>query len=318
MVITKKNNSGPRQRGKSIADVEKLSGVARATLRMWERRYGFPTPSRDAAGERVYPLDQIEKLQLVQQINGRGKTLRPGMLLGMSASELIALKRKIDAAQTIAPIDVPLLDMVKKLDGPGLQNLFSQSMMDVGLERFLIEKVTLWNKVVGQAWGNGEVQLFEGRHYLECLESSLRNCMTWLPQINAASSPNILLCTLENDPHMLGLLMVKILFSLEKCNCEFTISELSPSQIIKAAEVTSPDLVGISINKSLTTRQLIQIMRDIREKLPSQIPIWIGGSSPEIHKLKEEGITVFANIAEVRKAISEFRNGWEPRHDFTK
>ena len=37
----------------SIAAVEREVGLSKDVLRVWERRYGFPLPSRDAPGERL-------------------------------------------------------------------------------------------------------------------------------------------------------------------------------------------------------------------------------------------------------------------------
>ena len=35
----------------SIAAVERDTGLSKDTLRVWGRRYGFPTPTRDTTGE---------------------------------------------------------------------------------------------------------------------------------------------------------------------------------------------------------------------------------------------------------------------------
>jgi len=43
----------------SIAAVERDTGLSKDSLRVWERRYGFPTPDRDVVGERSYPFDQV-------------------------------------------------------------------------------------------------------------------------------------------------------------------------------------------------------------------------------------------------------------------
>ncbi|MBZ8144144.1 cobalamin-binding protein, partial [Rubrivivax gelatinosus] len=43
----------------SIAAVERDTGLSKDTLRVWERRYGFPSPARDPQGERAYPLEQV-------------------------------------------------------------------------------------------------------------------------------------------------------------------------------------------------------------------------------------------------------------------
>jgi MerR family transcriptional regulator, light-induced transcriptional regulator len=52
----------------SIAAVERDTGLTKDTLRVWERRYGFPQPDRDGGGERCYPLDQVEKLRVVKRL----------------------------------------------------------------------------------------------------------------------------------------------------------------------------------------------------------------------------------------------------------
>src|SRR4051812_10491392 len=38
----------------AIKDVAEQTGVAAATIRMWEQRFGFPEPARTASGYRVY------------------------------------------------------------------------------------------------------------------------------------------------------------------------------------------------------------------------------------------------------------------------
>src|SRR5689334_18576423 len=43
----------------AIKDVAELTGVAAATIRMWEQRYGFPEPARTAAGYRVYTEQDV-------------------------------------------------------------------------------------------------------------------------------------------------------------------------------------------------------------------------------------------------------------------
>src|SRR2546429_6664813 len=44
-----------------ISAVERETGLAKDTLRVWERRYGFPRPERDSAGDRRYPADRSEE-----------------------------------------------------------------------------------------------------------------------------------------------------------------------------------------------------------------------------------------------------------------
>lgn len=48
----------PQFDGLPISVVERETGIPKDLLRMWERRYGFPEPARDAQGDRVYPREQ--------------------------------------------------------------------------------------------------------------------------------------------------------------------------------------------------------------------------------------------------------------------
>src|SRR5690606_18335943 len=70
----------------SIAAVEREVGLSKDVLRVWERRYGFPVPHRDARGERSYPADQVARLALIKRLMDRG--LRPGRLLALPLEEL--------------------------------------------------------------------------------------------------------------------------------------------------------------------------------------------------------------------------------------
>jgi DICT domain-containing protein/predicted DNA-binding transcriptional regulator AlpA len=52
-------------RGLAIKDVAERTGLAAATIRMWEQRYGFPAPQRTASGYRQYTEADVETLKRV-------------------------------------------------------------------------------------------------------------------------------------------------------------------------------------------------------------------------------------------------------------
>jgi DNA-binding transcriptional MerR regulator len=58
-----------------IGEVVERTGVAEATLRMWERRYGFPTPERRASGHRRYSERDIELIRTVAARRTAGLSL---------------------------------------------------------------------------------------------------------------------------------------------------------------------------------------------------------------------------------------------------
>jgi DICT domain-containing protein len=52
-------------KGLAIKDVAEQTGLAAGTIRMWEQRYGFPTPERTSSGYRVYTPQDVETLRRV-------------------------------------------------------------------------------------------------------------------------------------------------------------------------------------------------------------------------------------------------------------
>jgi DICT domain-containing protein len=59
-------------KGIAIKDVAERTGIAAATIRMWEQRYGFPEPSRTASGYRIYTDEDVELLRRVGSLRADG------------------------------------------------------------------------------------------------------------------------------------------------------------------------------------------------------------------------------------------------------
>ncbi|MBO9534670.1 MAG: MerR family transcriptional regulator [Solirubrobacteraceae bacterium] len=58
-----------------IKDVAERTGVAAATIRMWEQRYGFPAPQRTASGYRLYTDRDVEAIRTVIALRRRGLSI---------------------------------------------------------------------------------------------------------------------------------------------------------------------------------------------------------------------------------------------------
>jgi DICT domain-containing protein len=59
----------------TIREVAARSGVAAATLRMWEERYGFPNPQRLPSGHRRYSSEHVEQVRAVVAARASGLSL---------------------------------------------------------------------------------------------------------------------------------------------------------------------------------------------------------------------------------------------------
>ena len=79
----------------SIGVVAKRTHMHPETLRVWERRYGFPLPGRDRLGERSYPQEQVQRLRVIKRLLDAGH--RPGKVVPLTLAQLDALVSTMQA-----------------------------------------------------------------------------------------------------------------------------------------------------------------------------------------------------------------------------
>jgi DICT domain-containing protein len=71
----------------SIQQIAEQTGVPEATLRVWERRHGFPTPRRLPGGHRRYSHADVELVQRVARDRAAGMTLSAAIARASEVAE---------------------------------------------------------------------------------------------------------------------------------------------------------------------------------------------------------------------------------------
>ena len=147
----------------NIGSVERDTGLGKDTLRVWERRYGFPQPIRDANGERLYTAEQVQHLRLIKRLMDHGH--RPGRLFSASDNELLQLAGTIQSSAPAEPADDQgivgqILTLIRAHDAQGLRQALNQAMMRQGLHHFVLGTVVPLNRIVGEAWMRGDLEIF--------------------------------------------------------------------------------------------------------------------------------------------------------------
>jgi DNA-binding transcriptional MerR regulator/methylmalonyl-CoA mutase cobalamin-binding subunit len=260
--------------GFNITAVERDTGLSKDLLRMWERRYGFPAPERDHHGERVYSITDLERLRLIKRLIDKG--LRPGKLLTMAPRELEHLAFEASpVGSNQSQIDwEPFLDYLRQGDLASLRNALQQQLLKQGLQSFVQDTAAPLTFAVGEAWMRGSIRVHEEHAYSEILESILRQAMAAFAE---RGWPNLLLTTLPDEEHGLGLLMAEVLFMIEGVRCISLGTRTPMLDIVDAAERHGVNCVALSFSAAFSTRQGTQQVRELRQLLPAHIELWIGG-----------------------------------------
>jgi len=199
--------------------VAQQTGLPAATLRAWERRYGFPTPQRTASGYRLYSAHDIQLLQwLKTQIDG-----------GMAISQAVALMRGLRAAgqEPVAatprtPPAATASSITQNLDEVGdrlydtiahFDQAAGQELLDLAFATHSVESVCLHLfqpllRRVGEGWQQGEITV-QMEHFATNL---LRERLFSL--LHAAPPPHhearLVAACAPLEQHEIGLLMTAL------------------------------------------------------------------------------------------------------------
>ncbi|HWR87069.1 MAG TPA: MerR family transcriptional regulator [Acidiferrobacterales bacterium] len=293
--------------GLRISVVERDTGLSKDTLRVWERRYGFPQPTRDNTGERMYPQVQVEKLRLIKRLLDQG--YRPSKIMGSSAAELSQLLEQQpppNARSTAAKLSLEhLIALIKLHRSDELRAALAQAIMKEGLQRFVIERVAPLNEEIGEAWMRGEIQVHEEHLYTEQMQNALRSAINAHPA--GGDRPKVLLTTFPEEEHGLGLLMAEAILATEGAHC-VSIGTRTPLTHIRLAAIAGHfDVIALSFSAAFSTRQAVAGLQALRQATPDNIAIWAGGTG--IHRKARllPGVRVIGAIAETVSALDDWR-----------
>ena len=294
----------------TISDVERDTGVAKETLRVWERRYDFPQPLRDPNGERVYPIEQVHKLRLVKRLIDLG--FRPGKVIQYSTTELQALTGQATGSPNGVSVPPPelqsYLDLCKSHQMEALRRKLSQALLMMGLKSFVIELVAPLTALIGEAWASGALATFEEHLYTESLTVVMRSAIFAMPQANASNlgAPRILLTTLPQERHGLGLLMAEAMCVAEGAHCISLGVQTPLLDIVEAARVQRVDIIALSFSVAMNARQALDGLAELHTRLGGGVELWAGGGNAALKRRRPPYVRVYA-LSDISGAITEWR-----------
>ena len=299
---------------RSIAAVERDTGLTKDTLRVWERRYGFPNPGRDGFGERLYPIDQVDKLRVLRRLMDAGH--RPGKLIHLPMHALLLLGRQerlpasaapaqTAAASVTAPDVGEFLTLIRSRQPEVLRRSLAQALLRLGLERFVFDVAAPLARLIGEVWPRDELESFDERLSIESLQTVMRGALASISSPGAP--PTVILTTVPGEPHGLGLLMTESLLSLQGCRCLSLGVQTPLWDAVLAARAHRADVLALSFSSALNAAQLVDSLAELREMLPATIGIWAGGDSPALRRHRLAGVEVLAGLHEIAPQIARWR-----------
>jgi methanogenic corrinoid protein MtbC1 len=130
----------------------------------------------------------------------------------------------------------------------------------------------------------------------------LRQAIGALP---AGDRPRILLTTVPEEQHVLGLLMLEALLTLEGARCISLGTQTPLADIRLAASAQHADIVALSFSAAFPTRQVAPLLAQIRAMLDPGIELWAGGAGVE-RVAAPEGLRLMRHLRDALDGLQ----GW--------
>jgi len=297
--------NGPQ--GYSIRVASKLTGISSDTLRMWERRYGFPKPVRNGAQVRVYTDADIERLVLIARALKAG--FRSGEVIHRVAEELRTLlassTRAENEKERRTPTIESLLGRLIDDDPEGLRDELRRSVALLGPKQFLTDVAAPLVDAVGEAWASGRIAVRHEHLVSDVLSSKLRLLLSAYE--DQPTGPTVLLCTLSDEQHGLGLEMVALYLALEGITPRILGVNTPPDQIADAAHALAARVVGISVSEAAEVPMTEAHLRRVLGSLPHGTELWVGGKQARKLALRDGRMHQVVSWSELDRAVAKLR-----------
>jgi DNA-binding transcriptional MerR regulator len=194
----------------TIKDIENLTGIKSHTLRIWEQRYGIPSPKRTPTNIRYYDDEDLKLLLNVSMLNKQGYKISKLTSLPKEELEQLVFTRSGNPEHTSIQVDC-LLKAMFNVDEAAFERVLSTHLMKSGMEKTMTDLFFPFLHRIGVLWQTGQVNMvFE--HYMSNLIR--QKLIVAIDSLSSYKSPNAKAFTLflpEGEMHELGLLFANYL-----------------------------------------------------------------------------------------------------------
>jgi DNA-binding transcriptional MerR regulator/methylmalonyl-CoA mutase cobalamin-binding subunit len=274
-----------------IQVVVRRTGLTADVLRAWERRYGVVEPGRSPTGRRLYSDDDIERLRLLRRATLSGRSI--GQVSELPTAELVRLIRDDEAEEARAPEPAPergdaarqlqldALEAAEAMDAGRLERLLRRATTALGAERALEAVAAPVLTEVGDRWQAGELSIAH-----EHLVSAVIRQVVGDLLRGASDDPDrplAVFATPAGERHEFGALMAAVIAATRGWRVLYLGADIPAAEIARAAQRHRPRLVAVSVVSRESGTRLAGELRAVREALPRETTLVVGGRGLERH-----------------------------------
>ena len=251
----------PREK---IAAVSSLLGIPVPTIRSWERRYGFPLPSRTQGKHRRYSVDEIDQLRM----------MRDEITRGHSASEAVGIvRRSATEVRPRAELLDRFLEAAMRLDPAKLRETLMTGSESMGVEETMRLVALPAMREMGSRWKAGVCDTAHEHLATEAVR-------VWLARQSVmAPTPfrpfPLVLASGPKDLHTIGLEAFGVVLARRGWSTR-TLGPLTPvSSLVAAVQAAEAGGAVVTSQRSVTRRAAVEAITAV-DALPGVEAFYAG------------------------------------------
>lgn len=279
----------------SVGDVSRETGLTPDTLRVWERRYGFPSPVRLPSGHRRYTREDVRRLRRLAEAVARGH--RPGELVSVADAELDRVLAG-GGGPAEAPRIADWLALVREWRGAELTAALRAAAAREEPLDLLSDSIGPLVAAVGRAWADGELEVGHEHFASRAVEEVLRELRARLRSPRARA--RALLATLPDELHTLGLDMAAVAFEHLGVHTAQLGANTPLVDLASAARETGAEIVAISVSLAHGGPGTDAALVELHRALPATTQLLVGGAGATGPRRVPAGVVAcpdFASLA---------------------
>lgn len=284
----------------TLYELEKLTGILAATIRIWERRYNIIKPKRTSTNRRWYDDDDLRRLINISIIYHSG--IKISKIAKYTESELIDKVEFMTRDYAISDSQIEsLIVALISYNGNAVNEILLRSIINIGFEETFSSVVFPFLRRVGIMWQTGSANTGAEHFITNILRKRLITAIDSLPPANDPNRKRVIMFLPDNELHEMGLLFYSYL--IQKLGHEVLyLGQATPfSALTEASKKWHPDILVTGVLSDLSISKPEEYLNNLSTTFKSQ-KILVSGFLAE-----EPVIKKYKNIYPIR-SVSDLRN----------
>ena len=284
-----------KDRTYTIQEVEERTQVPAATLRQWERRYGFPQPERSDNGYRTYSSLDVKQIMSMRDYIDDGM---PSSKAAELVQHLVQGPTSVSSASLEQFAEALTSAFVSLNETKANQILSEAYALHRGADVFIhVIQQAMFR--LGERWHAGELDIATEHFASNYVQARLRSLLNSQPE--HANSKTVVVGCGPLEQHELGALMVAVLLRQAGYHLVYLGANNPIKDVWVMAERLKPTAVLLSVTTEAALRALLMDSGVLKKLAPV---VAIGGSAVSEHEFKvSNGVTVLPG--DVEQAVEQ-------------